>query len=76
MGRISSSFTSAPGWRLHRNVEAERHFSTSGREMPPMTEWTPEDIKAHIDFQNTLNQERLDRGELVDAQASGLSLGP
>jgi hypothetical protein len=34
----------------------------------PMTEWSPEDIKAHIDFQHALNAELLDRGELVDAQ--------
>ena len=39
----------------------------------PMTEWSPEDIKAHIDFQHALNAELLERGELVDAQ--GLS-GP
>ena len=35
---------------------------------PPMTEWTPEDIKAHIDFQQALNDELTERGELVDAQ--------
>jgi len=35
---------------------------------PPMTEWSPEDIKAHIDFQHTMNQELTERGELVDAQ--------
>ena len=35
---------------------------------PPMTEWTPEDIKAHIDFQNVLNHELVKSGELVDAQ--------
>jgi hypothetical protein len=35
---------------------------------PPMTEWTPEDIRAHIEFQQVLNQELLDSGELVDAQ--------
>jgi hypothetical protein len=40
---------------------------------PPMAQWTPEEIKAHIDFQKALNAELLDRGELVDAQ--GLS-GP
>jgi hypothetical protein len=34
----------------------------------PMTEWSPEDIKAHIDFQIALNAELLERGELVDAQ--------
>lgn len=35
---------------------------------PPMTEWTPEDVKAHIDFQHTMNAELTERGELVDAQ--------
>ena len=34
----------------------------------PMTEWTPADIKAHIDFQHVLNQELSQLGELVDAQ--------
>ena len=35
---------------------------------PPMTEWTPADIKAHIDFQQVLNQALTESGELVDAQ--------
>jgi hypothetical protein len=34
----------------------------------PMTEWAPADIKAHIEFQHTLNRELLEKGELVDAQ--------
>jgi hypothetical protein len=34
----------------------------------PMTEWSPEDIKAHIEFQQALNAELAGRGELVDAQ--------
>jgi hypothetical protein len=34
----------------------------------PMSEWAPEDVKAHIDFQIALNQELLGLGELVDAQ--------
>lgn len=38
-------------------------------EIPPMTEWTPEEIDAHIDFQKDLNAELRERGELVDAQA-------
>jgi hypothetical protein len=37
-------------------------------ECPPMSEWTPEDIKAHIDFQHVLNDELIKSGELVDAQ--------
>jgi hypothetical protein len=35
----------------------------------PMTEWAPADIAAHIEFQNALNRELAERGELVDAQA-------
>jgi hypothetical protein len=34
----------------------------------PMTSWDPVDIKAHIDFQQALNAELLNAGELVDAQ--------
>jgi hypothetical protein len=34
----------------------------------PMTEWSPGDIKAHIEFQQALNAELAQRGELVDAQ--------
>ena len=34
----------------------------------PMTEWAPEDVRAHIDHQLTLNAELLASGELVDAQ--------
>lgn len=35
---------------------------------PPMTQWAPADIRAHIEFQQALNAELLERGELVDAQ--------
>jgi len=35
---------------------------------PPMTEWDPEDIKGHIDFQQRFNDELTESGELVDAQ--------
>src|SRR5580698_6391400 len=34
----------------------------------PMSEWTPEDIQAHIAFQIALNAELAELGELVDAQ--------
>jgi hypothetical protein len=34
----------------------------------PMGEWPPEDIRAHIDFQQALDAELRDKGELVDAQ--------
>lgn len=33
----------------------------------PMNEWAPQDVRAHIDFQRTLNADLLERGELVDA---------
>ncbi len=35
----------------------------------PMTEWPPEDIKAHMDYYAALNKELTDSGELVDGQA-------
>ncbi|MDT2009203.1 hypothetical protein FXW78_44185 [Rhodococcus opacus] len=34
----------------------------------PMTEWTPEEVQAHIRFQQDLNTELVAKGELVDAQ--------
>jgi hypothetical protein len=34
----------------------------------PMSEWSPEEIRAHIGFQHQLNDELTERGELVDAQ--------
>jgi hypothetical protein len=36
--------------------------------VPPIGEWAPSDIEAHIDFQRRLNDELSERGELVDAQ--------
>jgi hypothetical protein len=35
----------------------------------PMTDWAPEDIKAHMDYYRALNKELTDSGELVDEQA-------
>jgi hypothetical protein len=35
---------------------------------PPMTEWAPEHVSAHIAFQVALNEELTKLGELVDAQ--------
>ena len=37
-------------------------------DIPPMTEWTPAEINAHIAYQKDLNAELVERGELVDAQ--------
>ena len=34
----------------------------------PMPEWSPGEIKAHVEFQQALNAELARRGELVDAQ--------
>jgi hypothetical protein len=35
---------------------------------PPMTDWSPADVRAHIEFQQALNTELAELGELVDAQ--------
>jgi hypothetical protein len=35
---------------------------------PCMDQWSPADIRAHIVFQQTMNQELTESGELVDAQ--------
>ncbi|MEV0293977.1 YciI family protein [Nocardia sp. NPDC050710] len=34
----------------------------------PLTEWAPEDITAHIEFQRALGEQLAKSGELVDAQ--------
>jgi hypothetical protein len=43
-------------------------YGPAGADCPPMAEWAPADIRAHIEFQQVLNAELLERGELVDAQ--------
>jgi hypothetical protein len=43
-------------------------YGAAGADCPPMSQWSPADIKAHIEFQHALNAELLERGELVDAQ--------
>ena len=43
-------------------------YGAAGSDCPPISEWAPEDIRAHIEFQSALNAELLERGELVDAQ--------
>jgi hypothetical protein len=47
-----------------------KHYAGEGA---PMTEWTPEEIKAHIAFQQALVKELADNGQLV--RADGLA-GP
>ena len=43
-------------------------YGAAGSDCPPISEWAPEDIRAHIEFQHVLNAELLERGELIDAQ--------
>ena len=35
---------------------------------PPISEWDPADVEAHIRFQQVLNEQLLASGELLDAQ--------
>jgi hypothetical protein len=44
-----------------------KHDSTLG--VPPMSEWDPADITAHLDYLKKLNQELAENGELVEAMA-------
>jgi len=49
-----------------------KHY-TGGPEphgFPPMDEWTPEEVTAHIKFQQDVGRMLTERGELVDAQAA------
>ncbi len=36
---------------------------------PPMSEWTADEITAHIAFQQAVGRTLTERGEMVDAQA-------
>jgi hypothetical protein len=45
-----------------------QNYGPVGSGCLPMAEWAPQDITAHIEFQQALNQELAQRGELVDAQ--------
>jgi hypothetical protein len=46
-----------------------QHYGRVEGDVPPITEWAPEDAQAHIDFQINLNAELQERGEFVEAQA-------
>jgi hypothetical protein len=46
-----------------------QHYGRVEGDVPPMSEWKPEDVAAHIQFQKDLNAELRERGELVEAQA-------
>ena len=45
-----------------------QNYGPVASDCPPMTEWSPADIRAHIEFQQALNTELAGLGELVDAQ--------
>jgi len=45
-----------------------QNYGEVGSGCRPMSEWSPGDIKAHIEFQQALNRELTESGELVDAQ--------
>ena len=45
-----------------------QNYGKVGLECEPMSEWDPDDIRAHITFQQDLNAELTETGELVDAQ--------
>jgi hypothetical protein len=46
-----------------------QHYGRVEGDVPPITEWAPEDAEAHIQFQKDLNAELHESGEFVDAQA-------
>ncbi|MGW1122579.1 YciI family protein [Streptomyces tanashiensis] len=43
-------------------------FSSRTLDVPSITEWRPEEVRAHIDFMITTNGKLAAAGELVDAQ--------
>ena len=40
-----------------------------GLDVPHMSEWDPDDVKAHLDYLRALNAELIESGELVEMQA-------
>jgi hypothetical protein len=45
-----------------------QYYAEPASGAPTMTEWTPDEVRAHIEFQHVLNAELIERGEFVDAQ--------
>ena len=45
-----------------------QHYGEVASGAPPINEWSPEDVQAHIEFQIALNAHLVESGELVDAQ--------
>ena len=41
----------------------------SAGDLKPMTDWKPDEITAHLDFLTAINEDLIERGELVAAQA-------
>jgi hypothetical protein len=46
-----------------------QHYGRVEGDVPPMSQWAPADVEAHIKFQLDLNTELRERGEFVEAQA-------
>lgn len=46
-----------------------QNYESPEWDWPPMDQWTPADVRAHIEFQVALNAELTESGELIDAQA-------
>jgi hypothetical protein len=46
-----------------------QHYGRVEGDVPPMSQWAPADVDAHIKFQLDLNAELMERGEFVEAQA-------
>jgi hypothetical protein len=46
-----------------------QNYGSVEADVGPMTEWKPEDVQAHIDFQKDLNVELRERGELIEGTA-------
>ncbi len=46
-----------------------QNYGSVEADIGPMTEWKPEDVQAHIDFQKDLNVELRERGELIEGTA-------
>jgi hypothetical protein len=62
MGATNGKERDMPKFMLLQNYEGGANCTV------PMGSWPPQDVKAHIDFQLTLNDELRDNGELIEAQ--------
>lgn len=38
-------------------------------DVPPMAEWSPDDLEAHLSYLRALNRELIENGELIEVQA-------